>query len=256
MAIKSYEEIEARKTFINDADKVMVKAQQESILSDSGLNKMSNDDLINRLIQIDNQATLMKWRIWWVLRQRYESNILFGKFIEELGEDSIRALCPNNTREIHRSHTAGKFCELHGINDLSTIGLSQTVIYELSRPVNESIAGEVFKIIKNQKTQVKEVKRLLDKARSIEPDVLGRDNKMVDVSDKEPNTEVNSYLYDEPESNVEVIDYKEVDSVIEVANEEDDDAFEEFVKTIKTHHLSSSSVRALIRRLNKLLEEM
>jgi hypothetical protein len=229
-------------------------------LSIRKINLMTNEDIVDRIIQIDNQATIMKWRMWWVIRQRFESDKLFGQWIEEFRGDATRTLCPSSTKEIYRAYTAGKFCEFYEINNLSIVGVSQTVIYELSRPVNEAIAGEVFNAVKFQRTPVHEVKRLLEQARSIDPVhpavfEMESGERTNDI-DKESNIDVGNYLYDEPESNVEVIDYEEVDSVIEVANEEDDDAFEEFVKTIKTHHLSSSSVRALIRRLNKLLEEM
>jgi hypothetical protein len=215
-------------------------------LSVDKINLMTNEDIVDRIIQIDNQATIMKWRMWWVIRQRFESDKLLGQWIEEFRLSSTHALCVGSQQDIHRSHTAGKFCELHGVNDLSIVGVSQTVIYELSRPVNEAIAGEVFNAVKFQRTPVHEVKRLLEQARSIDPDVI-------EVSEE------GGSFFNDLESNIEVIDYgevEEIDSVIEVANEEDDDAFEEVVTVIKTHHLSSSSVRVLIYRLNKLLEEM
>src|SRR5659263_102007 len=114
---KTPEEIEARRAFIAGADKDGIIQQQESIWSFSDLKKLSNDELINRLEQIDNQAMLMRWRILWVLRQRFPSDRLFGQYIAELR--ATRAICAGSHQDVNRALHAGRFCERHQITDLN-----------------------------------------------------------------------------------------------------------------------------------------
>lgn len=138
-------------------------------LSLNGLKFLSNDDLLGRYIQIDNGATRTKWHICWLLRQRFDSDKLFGQYIEEF-RDSTGTLCPSNRKDLYRSWRAGKFCETYGINSLEDFNLSKTVVYELSQAANEDVTGGVFDSIKNKDmpVSVQEVRRLLEQARSIE----------------------------------------------------------------------------------------
>jgi len=162
--IKSESELQAiKREFINGAN----GGVKDDLWLFSGLNEMTTKELLDRLYQVDNQATMMAWRIWWAIRQHYESDQLFGQFIAELKSDSTQTLCLTGQKEIYRAWTAGKFCEKYGINDLSEFGVSQTAIYELSRPVNEAIAEQILDSIKLQKLSVNEVKRLLEQARVI-----------------------------------------------------------------------------------------
>lgn len=140
---------------------------KSDVWSVSGLNQLSNEDLIKRLVQIDNQSTLMKWRILWILRQRYDSDTLFGQYIAELRSDPAQTLCLGNQMDIYRAWNAGKFCETYDINDLSEISISQTAIYELSRPANEAVSGDVFNAIRYKKVPVSDVKRMLEQAKAV-----------------------------------------------------------------------------------------
>jgi hypothetical protein len=162
---KTPEEIEARRVFIAGADKDGIIQQQESIWSFSDLKKLSNDELINRMEQVDNQAILMRWRILWVLRQRFPSDRLFGQYIAEL--KATRANCAGSHQEINRALHAGRFCARHRITDLNSVGLLQSSIYVLSRPANEYVADEVYKKIKNKNVQVKDVERYVEQAKAV-----------------------------------------------------------------------------------------
>ncbi len=132
------------------------------------LNDLSNEDLLDRFVNIDNQAEMMKWRICWVLRQRFESDKLFGQCIEDF-MGSTKTLCLGRQKEINRAWRAGKFCENYGIDSLIEFKLSKTVIYELSQAVNEDIAGKVLEIIKTKDVPitVQETKLLLAQNKAV-----------------------------------------------------------------------------------------
>jgi len=139
-------------------------------LSINQLSQMSNDDLMDRASQIDEQATLMTWKILWIIRQRFESDKLFGQYVEEYRANSTHGNSVGSQQAVNTAWLAGKFCETYKINNLSAVGVSKSVVYELSRPMNEEISGEVFKTIKARKEHITfyEVKRLLNQARSID----------------------------------------------------------------------------------------
>jgi hypothetical protein len=134
------------------------------------LNHMNSDDLMDKAFQIDEMATIMFWKIMWIVRQRFDSDTLFGRYVEEYRNNSARTLCPSSSKEIYRAWIAGRFCETYGIDDISSIGLTKTAIYELGSPTYEDVAGLVLADIKERKTPVPvyEVKRLLRKAKSID----------------------------------------------------------------------------------------
>jgi hypothetical protein len=162
---KTPDEIEARRAFIAGADKDGIIQQQEDIWSFSDLKKLTNDELIDRLEQVDNQATLIKWRILWALRQRFPSDKLFGQYIADL--KATRAICAGSHQEINRALHAGRFCEKHRITSLSSAGLLQSAVYALSRPANETIADDIYKQIKNKNVPVKDVERYIEQAKAV-----------------------------------------------------------------------------------------
>jgi hypothetical protein len=177
---KSQEELEkAKEQFIKngatelstDVSKGNTSTSVVDYWSASTLKKLSQEELLFRLDQVDNQATLMKWRIWWVIRQKYPSNVLFGQYISSL-KDTIHADCVNKQQDIHRSWTAGKFCERYNITDLNKAKISQSAIYELSRSSNEDISGGILSKVRGKNLGYKEVLRLIGEAKAIEGEVL------------------------------------------------------------------------------------
>lgn len=162
---KTSDEIEARRVFIAGADKDGIIQQQTDIWSFLDLKKLTNDELIDRLEQIDNQATLIKWRILWALRQRFPSDRLFGQYIADL--KATRAICAGSHQEINRALHAGRFCEKYGITNLSSAGVLQSAVYALSRPSNETIADEVYNRVKNKNVPVKDVERYIEQAKAV-----------------------------------------------------------------------------------------
>lgn len=162
---KTPDEIEARRAFIAGADKDGIIKQPEDIWAFSDLKQLTNDELIDRLEQVDNQATLIKWRILWALRQRFPSDKLFGQYIADL--KATRAICAGSHQEINRALHAGRFCEKYQITNLSSAGLLQSAVYALSRPSNDSITDQVYKQIKNKNVPVKDVERYIEQAKAV-----------------------------------------------------------------------------------------
>jgi hypothetical protein len=254
--IKSESELQAiKREFINGAN----GGVKDDLWLFSGLNEMTTKELLDRLYQVDNQATMMTWRIWWAIRQHYESDQLFGQFIAELKSDSTQTLCLTGQKEIYRAWTAGKFCEKYGINDLSEFGVSQTAIYELSRPVNEAIAGQILDSIKLQKLPVNEVKRLLEQARVVST-----------IEEREKTTEsseiIEADIIEGEEQHVEVIDYRTIHrreellqelSEIEAPGLSEQQIATEILTFVRSYKNASpkiiSPIQALINELEKIV---
>lgn len=154
---KTPAEIAARKAFIAGADAAI--AGDKWSLSD--LKRLSVEDLLDRLEKIDNQATLMRWRIWWAIRQQFKSDKLFGQRIIELKDNPQYAPLLGSQQDINRALNAGKFCEKHGITDLDAIGLLKSSVYALSRPVNADVADKIFNDVKRKNLPNTEVERLI-----------------------------------------------------------------------------------------------
>lgn len=242
--------VELKREFVDGVGK-------SDVWSVSGLSQLSNDDLISRLVQIDNQATLMKWRIFWILRQRYDSDTLFGQYIAELRSHSTQTLCFGSQMDTYRTWTAGRFCETYEINDLSDILISQTAIYELSRPVNEAVAGDIFNAIKYQKVPVYEVKRLLEQARSTTIEEFENDLESSDVDDLLPQ-----FIDEHFVPYVEVIDYQTLHrreellqelSEIGVAELSDQQIAKEILTFVKAYkNLPTKIIYPIIHKLEKI----
>lgn len=200
------------------------------------LNHMNSDDLMDKAFQIDEMATIMFWKIMWIVRQRFDSDTLFGQYVEEYRNNSARTLCPSNSKEIYRAWIAGRFCETYGIENISSIGLTKTAIYELGSPTYEDVAGVVLAEIKERKEPVPvyEVKRLLRKAKSIDAVV------------ETPSTITQS-------ENIACVggNRAEVDKFID---DIDEGAIDEIITLVKAQQSVGFVIR-LIKELQKMMEE-
>jgi len=187
MAIKTLDQIKERKAFIAEADTNTQALTLEQSFKD--LKKMTVEDLVDRLEQIENQSTLIKWRIWWAIRQHFPSDKLFGQYINELR--STHQSLVGSQQHINLCINAGRFCEKHKINDLTKIGISATGIYELARPVNDEVATDIFKDVKHKGYQVDEIKRRISQAKvvsEIEYDEQPEELETPNVAHREPYT--------------------------------------------------------------------
>jgi hypothetical protein len=165
MAIKSVKNTIDRDSFIAEARKN--DPQTESIWSLDNLNKLSNDALIDRLEQVENQSMLIKWRILWTLRQRFPSDKVFGQYLVDLKNSSTRYIIASSPQTITKSIQAGRFCEKHKITSLEEVRLLPSSIYALSRPIYEDVSDSVFKQVKKKNLPNIEVERLLEQAKAV-----------------------------------------------------------------------------------------
>lgn len=189
MAIKTAEQLAARRAFIDGADKDETIAPISLEQSFSDLKRMTLDDLLDRLLQIENQSMLIKWRIWWAIRQHFKSDKFFGQYVAEIKNDPAHALCVGNMNQqgINRAYQAGQFCEKFKINDLTKIGILPTAIYELARPQNSDIAEKLFKEVRHKGYPVAEIQRRIAQERAvstIEPDVVVETEKAPETHGK------------------------------------------------------------------------
>lgn len=140
--------------------------KQAAIWSLSDLKKLEPDQIIDRIEQIDNQAMLYKWRLYWALRQKFPSNIEFGHYLAALRERPHSPFIESQP-VINRYIQAGRFCEQHKIGSLEQAGVKPSVIYLLSQPQNKEIADSIFTQIRRKNILHKDVQAMLEQARAV-----------------------------------------------------------------------------------------
>lgn len=154
---KSQKELDdAKREFIQGSDTQVARVD---IFSLSGINKLSEEDILDRIEDIDAQSTLLRWRLWYALRKKYPSDKEFGQRIADL--KATRAICAMSPQVINREMHAGRWCEEHKVDNLLDIGIGKSVIYILSSPANKGISDKIFKAIKRKNLPIKEVERLI-----------------------------------------------------------------------------------------------
>ncbi len=167
MAIKSVKEKNlTRDSFVAEVKEKEV-SQQYPIWSLDNLKKLSNEQLMDRLEQVDSQSNLIKWRILWTLRQRFQSDKVFGQYLANLRNSSTHYIIASSPQTITKSIQAGRFCEKHKITSLEEVGLRPSSIYALSRPIYDDVADKVFSQVKKKNLSNVEVERLLEQAKAV-----------------------------------------------------------------------------------------
>ncbi len=141
--------------------------KSDNPLSLDGLKFLTNNELIERYIQIDQGAARAKWHICWLLRQRFDSDKLFGQYVEDL--NSTQTNCLGSQKNVWRSWRAGEFCDKYEIGELSEFNLSKSIVYELSAPANESVVEYVLSVIKNhsERMPINAVRRLIEQSKAV-----------------------------------------------------------------------------------------
>ena len=177
MAIKPATTLTDREQFLYDSDN---KKKMGSLLGD--LQDMDVEQLTDRWESIENQSKVMIWLIAYHLRERFASNIKFGNYIQELRQrNPYHPLCVNAQSSINRFIHAGRFALKHKITDVDKVGISPTVLYKLSSPVNENVADSVYKEIRSKNPAVAEVDRLIMQKKSL---ILGSSHVAETFMDK------------------------------------------------------------------------
>ena len=186
-----------------------------SPLSLDGLKFLSNEELVERYVQIDQGAARAKWHICWLLRQRFESDKLFGQYVEDL--NATQTNCLGSQMTVWRYWRAGAFCDRYEIDKLSDFNLSKSAVYELSAPVNELVAERVLSVIKTQSERmpVSTVKRLIEQSKAVatqEPadSVIGNSDETTFIATEDEDEKTEYLLLPLSESN------KAIAKIIEV----------------------------------------
>jgi len=121
------------------------------------LSKLSNEELLLRVEQVEDQAVLNKWRCLYELRTRFASDKLFGQYLESLKDDPTISFKYGGRTDLWRAISAGRFCAKHNISSLSAVGLTISSVYVLSRKSSEAVADQVYKQIKHKHPSFREV---------------------------------------------------------------------------------------------------
>jgi hypothetical protein len=166
-----------------DARKEFVIGTQESGNSPwslSDLARLTDDQLIDRLEQVEGQGYLIKCRILWELRQRFDSDRLFGQYLNEVRESTNPAWASSSS-DISRSIAAGRFCEQHKINDLTKAKIYKGAVYALSMMQDVESAGKILSEIRQKNVAVKEVERMIEQSKAVatieQPEAVARDQE-------------------------------------------------------------------------------
>jgi hypothetical protein len=123
------------------------------------LSTLSNEELIERYCDIEQQFQFMKGAILLELRNRFPSNIEFGNWVK-----SVSALCADGHQTLNRyMHFANYF------KDKDSTGISLTACYEISAPVNEDVADKVYEYALNKNLSVADIKAKIKEEKKLLP---------------------------------------------------------------------------------------
>jgi hypothetical protein len=250
---KTPEELTARQAFIDGAD--AARKDSIDIWKSSDLKKLTLEALLDRLERVDNQAVLLRWKIFAAIREHFLSDRLYGQYLNELRGNTDYAGIIGSQQDAHRSACAGRFCEKHGINNLNDAGILKSTVYALSRPANADISDNIYKEIKRKSLPIAEVERLIAQAKSLpgtvvpEVERIDYDNIGNTVEPEEKVRHLRKHIQLENGkipgleqeqkanelSNMLGEAFAEVDSVSKVEYEEPEEAFPEEVEPVHIH---------------------
>jgi hypothetical protein len=180
---KSRQELEELKESVSTEDNVIAispkKQAQQLDLFMPDLKKLKLHELENRLVDLDwqyadrqdvlnRQYMIIKWRICMLIRDKFDSDKLFGQHMIEFREKNPThplSVCSQQT--FNKWVNAARFCEEHRITDLNTVKLYPESIYALSAPRHKEIAEEVYKEVRKKNMSAADVKRLIEQRMSV-----------------------------------------------------------------------------------------
>lgn len=185
--------------------------RRKGVVSFAYLENLTEDQLVDEFVYVHQESMLKKWRILWVLRQRFPGDAEFGQYLTDLKHRFPHGLSVGGQQEVTRALHCGRFCERYKINDLSSLKLSPTVISELTRPINDSISDNLYleflrEADEGKKITVKEAKLRIKQAAeviAIDHDLSGIAENM-DVSSIVDQSEdiVKTYTWFEDEAEI------------------------------------------------------
>jgi hypothetical protein len=123
------------------------------------LSTLSNEELIERYCDIEQQFQFMKGAILLELRNRFPSNIEFGNWVE-----SIRTLCSDTPQQRTRLMNLARY-----FGNKDTNGISLTACYEISAPTNVDVADKVYEYALNKNLSVADIKAKIKEEKKLLP---------------------------------------------------------------------------------------
>jgi hypothetical protein len=120
------------------------------------LKGLSLDELKDRYIAIDNQSQFFKGLILLEARERLPSNKEFGNWIQ-----SVQALCLDNQPTLTRYMNFAKY-----FKDRDRTGITLTVAYEISAPVNTQVADAAYKYAKGKNLKVSDIREKISELKN------------------------------------------------------------------------------------------
>lgn len=160
----------------------------------SALSKLNEWQLADEFERLEGDYHLVKWRIASLIKGKLKSNTVYGQFLQELRDKyPDHPLCTIGTATLRRYYKADETCKQLSIENLKTVGISPTVIYELGELKNKEKLEDIFNQIKNENAltgtskkkkkdailesfkknvTVEDVKRLIKQADSIDGEVI------------------------------------------------------------------------------------
>ncbi len=176
-------ELEAKQAFINNKP-------DESLWDIKTFKNKSIDELIEQLDSINQQFSLVRWRIWWEIKKKVGKDTQkFNQLLKELRvSDRTNCLIESdgsimNDKKIQRAWKCGRICELLNIENINKTKIRQQSILLLEQIDDDDAIKRIFKEIKGKNiTSVKAVQEVIDN----ELKVVHTIEQKVDVIDSEP----------------------------------------------------------------------
>jgi hypothetical protein len=155
------------KEYIANADNYM--ANSGNPFDISLLKKLTLDDLVLRYKEIDYQSQLFKGQVLLEARERFQSNIGFGKWLSV------------NFTELNSSNT-GKLINLakYFQGEKTLKGIPISAAYLIASPNNKEIADKIYKKIKHKNLKIEAIKQIIAGYKSLDIDSQDRQEKLAD----------------------------------------------------------------------------
>lgn len=133
------------------------------------LTSLTLDELANRFDSIEQQAQLFQGRILLEARNRFESDVAFGEWVNNVGG----TLCSTTRQHRTRLMNLARF-----FDNRELTGISITSAYEISAPINEDVADRIYEYALNKNLSVSEIKAQIQIAKGVNSE---SDSKIIDI---------------------------------------------------------------------------
>ena len=124
------------------------------------LTSLSLDELAFQFESIEQQSQLLQGRILLEARSRLNSDIEFGEWVSK----HTGTLCSTTRQQRTRLMNLARY---FGNKDIK--GISLTVCYEISAPVNEDVADKVYEYALNKNLSVADIKAKIKEEKKLLP---------------------------------------------------------------------------------------